>query len=289
MAEAVAQNSDRIETDEEFRRKKRNCLAVGTLGLGFALATTDVTTSVPGLSDTKIQSWILGAGLLLYLAYTTIEYYHEYIQQRNLHSKLARIFSAKTTAITAIDSLILSLEATDLTLRSANWQLLSERSKIFSEMNETVNKISGEISSITIDLYEISLPENAKLNQEISSRLNGYSSKMYEFSRQIMDQQARDIVAQDPDSSDYYSRIYGNLQDLKNLFETNGLPSAKALTTLSDSLHRSDRLMFSWHDGIIPFGLAGLAGIALTISTAAKMIPCFLLEKTVWSSLHCLL
>ncbi|WP_260581422.1 hypothetical protein [Sphingopyxis sp. PET50] len=273
MTEAITQSSDRVETDEEFRRKKRNCLAVGTLGLGFALATTGAMTSVPGLAETKIQSWILGLGLLAYLSYTTIEYYHEYIHQRNLHSELARRFSNKKTAIDAINSIIYSLEATDLSLRSTSWSLVSERSRIFSEMSETVNRTMGDISEIIVHLDQLTLTKNLKDIEKIISSLREYPEKIYKLHNEIMSQQGRDFLTQDTDSTpNYYSTISGLLQELYRLFKTTALHSAESLTELSNSLHQSDRRMFKWHDGVVPFALAIAAGMALIVDIAEKIL-----------------
>lgn len=270
--EATETENRRIENSDEFRRKKRNCLAIGTLGIGFALADTQNAVSFPGMSDTKISSWALGIGILIYLIYTTWEYYHEYRHEWILNSALAKRFNSDKTALSAIESLKKSIEVMDESFRSILWTQISDNNRVYTDIGNAVLGMRDRYNSLVDDYDEHRASENFFNFEKIRIFLSSYRDEVNRKSDDLKSLIDSEPIITDNNYDQRHQVITRSLEELKNLVERNALPSARALTTLSNTLHRSDRILFIGHDGIAPFALAAISGVALALDIAMKII-----------------
>ncbi|MGB3846695.1 MAG: hypothetical protein WA940_12565 [Sphingopyxis sp.] len=266
-----SENLGRIDAGEEFRRKKRNLLAVGTLGAGFAISATGLSIGLPGFSEAKVSSTLVSASLLIYLLFTGFEFYHEYRHLIYKYSRWSRQFSDTASVSEAIRNVVQSLNSVSNLLDNAKISVDFRRQQLSNDLLGCVGRLNDLVRILNHNIITETNSEGEWATESIIRELPEILPKIQDITDEIS-ATSSDIQHRNTEMfREQYAAISRTANEVKDMLGDGRLPAADHLTSLSNTLYRSDRLMTRVHDGWAPLTLGLFALIALIVDIVQKV------------------
>lgn len=261
----------RLESTEEFRRKKRNLLAISALGIGIGISNLPLSIKLPGLSDASIVSFYFILGLLLYSAYAFIEFIHEFLHIRRENGVWKSKFESDGDLLKTVKNLKKSIEDNFPILNN----LATRNNALSYEQLSSIRAARDRLQGAAPVYDRMSFGDNAPpQSAEWRNFVNGIGQ---DFTRCVVeiDKFIETVGEAEQIGSSGESDTRGDLMmiemRLQEIIDRNLLPSAKEATKISFDIYKSDGNMLKYHDGFAPISIFCISTVTLLIKAIGHL------------------